>query len=983
MQGKVKRVQFSGYSLIAQTIPHFSVPLQSMPDHPIDPLLDEIPSRYLVGIDLGTTNCAVCYIDTAREAREIKVLSIPQIVAPAVNEPQETLPSFHFQPAAGQLDKDALKLPWNTSGGKPTNHCVGMMARTESARTNGRTIASAKSWLCHPGVDRTDALLPWQGAGDVQKLSPMEASSRYLAHIRDAWNHQFPDERLEDQDIVLTLPASFDEVARELTIEAARAAKLPKVILIEEPQAAFYAWVDRQGDAWQDKVDVGQMILVCDIGGGTTDFTLINVRATEQGGADAQDDKSIQFHRVAVGNHLILGGDNLDLALAKFVEAKLTDGTQLRPQQWELLVGAARNAKETLLADDAPEQVTISLPSTGSKLIGGSLSTTVTRDEARNVILDGFLPSVSLDEKPQIHQSGFQEFGLPFASDPAITRHLAAFLTAHAGESEDTKLAARPDIVLFNGGFFDSPVLTKHVLERLDDWFGETEPDGWKPIVLDNDRLDLAVARGAAYYGIVNRGEGVRITASLARSYYIAIDDGASGGDPQAVCLVPGEAQPGQSFVLDSPEFHLKLSEPVAFTLLSSSVRLTDQPGQIVETNPEQFSALPSIRTVITAKSRNEKRDVPVRLRVDLTEIGTLNVSCHEVDSERSWKLDFDIRSTVQTDVQAHSGAGESQGFIDDNTWQECEDAIASVFGETESASAEPKELINRLVEILEMPREEWPMSVLRRIWESLMDHEQGRRKSAKHESRWLNLLGYSLRPGFGYAADDWRVTETWRTINGKLAHGTPAIRKESLILWRRLAGGLSRGQQTALASKLLPMVRNLALQLDGKRFKGVALKAEESPEVWRLLASLERLSISEKVTVGNLLVKLLDKRSFDKFNPAIVWAIGRLGQRKPTYGDLNAIVAQDQIDPWITRLMAMESDTMNGLPLAIAQMSRLVGDRFRDLEASRREAILRWLSKSNARESLINLVQHGGEFDSEAQQQIFGDSLPAGLKLA
>ena len=957
-----------------------------MSDHSIDPLLDEAPSRYLVGIDLGTTNCAVCYVDTESKQRKIKVLSIPQITAMAVSETRETLPSFHFEPSTGQTDGDSLKLPWDTSNQKPKSYCVGVMARTASASTNGRTIASAKSWLCHAGVDRTDALLPWQGAADVKKLSPMEASSRYLAHIRDAWNHQFPNEPLEDQDIVLTLPASFDEVARELTIEAARTAKLPKVILIEEPQAAFYAWVDRQADAWQDKVDVGQKILVCDIGGGTTDFTLIKVRASEQGGADDSEESSIEFHRVAVGNHLILGGDNLDLALAKFVEAKLTGDQQLQPNQWELLVGAARNAKETLLADDAPEQVTINLPSAGSKLIGGSLTAVLTRDEVQKVILDGFLPAVALDDKPQTHQSGFQEFGLPFASDPAITRHLAAFLTAHADQPDqdhNANAAARPDIVLFNGGFFDSPVLCQRLLERLDDWFGATEPGGWKPIILDNDRLDLAVARGAAYYGNVHRGEGVRIAASLARSYYIAIDDGDQDGNPQAVCLVPGDAQPGQSFVLDSPEFQLKLSQPVAFTLLSSSVRLTDQPGQIVDTNQEQFSPLPSIRTVITAKSRNEKRDVPVRLKVDLTEIGTLNVSCHEVDSDRSWKLDFDIRSTVQTDVAAHSGVGESQGFIDDATWNQCEQAIASVFGDTEADSTNPKELIHRLTEILEMPREEWPMSVLRRIWEALMEHESGRRKSAKHESRWLNLLGFSLRPGFGFAADDWRVTETWRTIHGKLAHGTPAIRKESLILWRRLAGGLSRGQQSAMASKLLPSVRNLALQLDGKRFKGVALKPEESPETWRLLGSLERLPVSEKVYLGNLLIKLLGKKSFVKFQDPIVWAIGRLGQRKPTYGDLNTIVAQDHIAPWVSRLIQCNPDSINGLHLAVAQMSHLVGDRFRDLESRRRDEIVDWLESSNAAAELKKLVQHGGEFDSASQQQIFGDSLPVGLKLA
>jgi len=281
------------------------------------------------------------------------------------------------------------------------------------------------------------------------------------------------------------------------------------------------------------------------------------------------------------------------------------------------------------------------------------------------------------------------------------------------------------------------------------------------------------------------------------------------------------------------------------------------------------------------------------------------------------------------------------------------------------------------------MPRDEWPMSVLRRIWEALMELESGRRKSAKHESRWLNLLGFSLRPGFGYAADDWRVTETWRTINGKLAHGTPAIRKESLILWRRLAGGLSRGQQAALASKMLPMVRNLALQLSGKRFKGVALKPEESPETWRLLASLERLPVTDKVFLGNLLVKLLDKKSFDKFQDSMVWAIGRLGQRKPTYGDLNTIVAQDQITTWVSRLLESKPESTTGLHLAVVQTSHLVGDRFRDLDANRRDGVMSWLEATDAAPELIKLVQHGGEFDSASQQQIFGDSLPVGLTLA
>lgn len=957
-----------------------------MTDATFDPLVDQKPSRYVVGIDLGTTNSAVTYIDTEASDWKIEVLSIPQLVAAGETESLDTLPSFHFQPAKSGSDDNGLSMPWDK---KPPKFCVGAFARDETAKTSGRGIASAKSWLCHAAVDRSSDLLPWHGADDVQRLSPVEVSGRYLKHIRKSWDAQFPSEPLAEQDIVLTLPASFDEVARELTIEAAAVAGLKRVVLIEEPQAAFYAWVYKHADDWESRVSVGQRILVCDIGGGTTDFTLIRVRkSADETTAGAA---KVQFHRVAVGNHLILGGDNLDLAIAKYLERKLTGGKSLEPYQWDVLVGASRNVKEQLLTTEAESSMTVSLPGRGAKLLGGGLKTEVTATEIRQLILDGFLPSVKLTDKPQRHASGFQEFGLPYATDPAISRYLGEFLSTHstAGDAPidddispsaalqtQPSSAARPDVVLFNGGFFASPILRSTVINQLEAWFRSSETPDWSPELLDNDRLDLAVARGAAYYGMVRRDQGVRIAASLARSYYIGV-----GGQPeQAICLLPGNAEAGETFELDKT-FQLTISQPVEFSLYVSSSRLADLAGDILPVDFDQMRALPPIRTALKAKSRNEKRDIPVRLHVGLTEIGTIDLSCHDSETDRRWKLQFDVRSATQTDVESHSGVGETQGFFDESTWHPCELAIDAVFGE--NAAAAPKSLTAELVAASEMERGEWPMSFMRRIWTALIEREPGRRKSAAHEARWLNLLGYSLRPGYGVAMDDWRVTETWRNVNGKLAHGNPAIRNESLILWRRLAGGLTRGQQSAIANPLLASVRGMAKQIMGRKIKSTAvlMRPEESIEVWRLLGSLEWLSNAIKQELGDLIVDLKDKPKLLPARDAMVWALGRLGQRTPLYGPLNSVVSIDAVEHWLTAILAHDEVPATH-QLAVVQMSRMTQDRYRDVSESMRQRITRWLEKQNANPHWVQLVAEGGVFDAEEQGKVFGESLPQGLRL-
>ncbi|MBI3860876.1 MAG: Hsp70 family protein, partial [Planctomycetia bacterium] len=587
---------------------------------------ERAPSRFVVGIDLGTTNCAVGYVDTHETAWKVRTFRVPQLVAAGQVEARDTLPSFHYQPAAGEFSAESVRLPWQggvekgdspsresriateTSlvgkGQSPFSTCpiVGSFARDHGVLSQGRLIESAKSWLCHAGVDRTAELLPWHGLPEVEKISPVEASSRYLKHIHDAWNHQFPESPLAGQDVIVTLPASFDEVARELTVKAAALAGLPRIVLIEEPQAAFYAWINRHRDNWERLVRPGQKILVCDIGGGTSDFTLIRVRAHADG--------KVQFHRVAVGEHLILGGDNLDLALAHALETKLVGERILEPRQWGVLVRICRQVKEALLGEKPPEKLTVHLPGSGSRLIGGGMQVEVTRAEVESLLVQGFLPAANLDDRPNRHRSGFQEFGLPYAADPAITRYLADFLSTHRHvgeegqvvakgwhaqskamgvEAEDHALTAgqsvphghdpaRPDIILFNGGFFASPVLRERLLEVLKSWFPSKSKKAWSPIVLDHDRLDLAVAHGAAYYGMVRRGAGVKIAAGLARTYYIGVE----GDEPQAVCLIAAGTEPGQHVDLEQPTFELLVSQPVEFPLSVSSTRLNDLPGTIV-----------------------------------------------------------------------------------------------------------------------------------------------------------------------------------------------------------------------------------------------------------------------------------------------------------------------------------------------------------------------------------------------------------------
>jgi molecular chaperone DnaK (HSP70) len=1003
---------------------------------------DTPSARYVVGMDLGTTNSAVAYVDaegaqgSIARAWQVETLLIPQLTAPSTVEARETLPSFHYQAVPGEFPSGALKLPFN-SGLEP-DRCVGFLARDHGAAQPGRLIASAKSWLCHTGVDRAAELLPWHGADDVQRLSPVEASARYLTHVRAAWDAAHPRHPLAEQDFVLTLPASFDEVARELTVAAAARAGLPRVVLIEEPQAAFYAWLNLHRENWETLVTPGQTILVCDIGGGTSDLTLIRARSGEDG--------RVRFHRVAVGEHLILGGDNLDMALAHHVEGRFTPDGQLPPRQWDQLVRHCRRVKETLLGASPPERMTITLAGSGTRLIGGGLQAEVTRDEVRQLLLEGFLPPCAITDAPLARRSGFQEFGLPYATDAAITRYLAAFLSSHRAQlardsGQSVHDPARPDIVLFNGGFFHSPALRERLLDVLRSWFdGRTEnPHGqsdaaWQPVVLEHDRLDLAVARGAAYYGMVLRGEGVRIAADLARTYYLGVDSEQSAkprGLPPgsidaglALCVAPASAEPGQEIVVPRP-LGLLVSQPVEFPLYVSSTRLTDAPGEVLPVEREHLKALAPIRTVLQARGKSSDEAVPVQVHSRLSEIGTLELWCAEQGGPRRWKMQFDVRAAVETDRAAHTGAGEQAGVLDEGVIAAAVVEIARTFGIWEGeAPAEPRTslstsnvpgaalrsdsghpvsgsvhddsspdtLMQRLAVAAGLARHEWPPSLLRRLWEALVEHEAGRKRSPTHEARWLNLLGYALRPGYGVALDDWRVAETWKLLSGKLAHGAARVQNEWWILCRRIAGGLTSGQQRALAEPLLAPLRAMHKRLmTGKGAGDLSFASQESVEVWRLLGALELLPPATKLELGRMILELLPKKKLVALRPALLWTLGRVAARVPVAGPLNVILGGETAEAWLTALIEQPLEE-SLLPWTVMQLARKTGDRYRDVRPTMRAGVVAWLSvrqkntppdsASAVPEHFIALVRDGGELDQDEQARVFGEALPAGLRI-
>lgn len=582
---------------------------------------------YVVGIDLGTTNSVVAYTPLEVEQPDIQVLPIPQLVAPGVIESREALPSFVYLAGEHDAGSSALDLPWRQGN----DVAVGELARRQAADLPEQTVAAAKSWLAHSRVDRHEPILPWGVGSGQRKISPVDAARTYLEHLVAAWNQSFPDDPLAEQKVVLTVPASFDASARELTREAARAAGLPEDFrLLEEPQAAVYAWLDETGDRWRKTLAVGDRLLVCDVGGGTTDFTLVGVE---------EEDGELALQRIAVGNHLLVGGDNMDLTLAHLAAGLFQEqGHALDPWQSVALWHSCRNAKETLLAASGPPTQTIAVAGRGSRLIAKSVSIEMDAEQVSQLLLDGFFPQVGPEERPvRQRASGFQEIGLPFESDTAITRHLAAFLAAHE---------SRPTRVLLNGGVFKAERLSERLMSVLSAWSGDSPPS----LLQGRHDLDNAVARGAAHYGWSKQQGGVRIRGGTARAYYVGIETSglAIPGMPRplrALCVAPIGMEEGSEADVPSQEIGLVVGEPAQFRFFSSPERKADQPGDLLpNVDGAGLTETDSLEATLSADEEINEPYVPVRFQSHVTELGVFELWCVSQRNDRRWKLEFSVR---------------------------------------------------------------------------------------------------------------------------------------------------------------------------------------------------------------------------------------------------------------------------------------------------------------------------------------------------
>jgi molecular chaperone DnaK (HSP70) len=923
---------------------------------------------YIIGIDLGTTNCAVAFVDPAQGVKStVMDFPIAQLQRAGELATMPLLPSCLYIPGGHELPPGSTQLPW----GESPRLIVGAFARWQGARVPGRLVASAKSWLCHPGVDRSAPILPWGAPAEVQKVSPVEASARLLSHMASAWNAAHPGALMAQQEVVITVPASFDEVARALTVNAALQAGLEKFTLVEEPQAAFYDFVARHRQDLPELLKDVRLVLVVDVGGGTTDFTLIEVVGRDDGP---------KLRRIAVGDHLMLGGDNMDGALAREIEERiLAGGRKLTATQWIQLVQAARTAKESLLGPNAPESQVISVAAEGSRLLQGTLSAEMRRADAERLILDGFFPVCDPGESPRrATRTALQEWGLPYAQDPAVTRHLAAFLRQHSavcfGTLHETKVQGdalpRPDAILLNGGVFNSPRIVQRLVEAVSSWWPQAELIRGLP----QHSLELAVARGAAGYGLARRGLGRRIGGGSAHALYVGLASEKEIAKPRAICLIPRGHEEGQAVDLQNRPFELMLGRPVQFPLFSTTSDRIDLPGDIVEIS-EQYHPLPPLHTLFKAASSKATK-LPVHLRAMLTELGTLELWCVSKDGKERWRLEFELRGAA-----AHTSLTVTESMP--ARFDQVRALVDRVFGSKPLpvSSKEVKQL-GRALEKAIGPREEWRLPLLRELWSELFTRASRRRRSADHERIFFQLAGYGLRPGFGYPLDEWRCQQTFLLFNDSVAfHAEQPIWSEFWVMWRRLAGGLTEVQHQELWNYLKPhLSRRIPIEPSKDIAKPKGIQPEGLDEMARLAASLEHLNPADKVVLGSWISQRL-KGPGTAAGPW-AWSLGRLGSRVPLYGSLHKTVPVDQASAWLTQLLDAGLQRMDGTAFAAVQLARLTGDRTRDLDDQIRGRAVSALKLAGAPEAWCRMLTEVAVLETADEARALGDTLPIGLRL-
>ncbi|NHZ43275.1 Hsp70 family protein [Massilia aquatica] len=937
--------------------------------------------QYIVGIDLGTTNSVVAYapVDAQHGRAAITLFEIEQLVAPGQVAALPLLPSVRYHPADGELPAADMQLPWPPDAAEAQPVVFGQLARRLGAQVPGRMVASAKSWLSHTAVDRMAPILPWGAAPDVAKVSPVAASASYLAYLRAAWNSQFPAHPLEQQDLILTVPASFDEGARALTLAAARQAGLHQLRLLEEPQAVFYDWLFRHRGDLSGELAQTRMVLVCDVGGGTTDLSLIKV--------DLQDGQP-QLTRIGVGNHVMLGGDNMDLALAHVTETKMaqmagTEQPRLSSGALSQLMERCRAAKEQLLAADAPEQAQVTLLGSGSRMIGGMRSVALTKEEVGSIIVDGFFPLVAATERVQQARAGIVEFGLPYARDAAVTRHIADFLQQHASalQAAQDDGTAMPDTLLLNGGVFRAAALVQRLQDTLGNWRGA-------PLrLLHNDNPDVAVARGAVAYALALQGQAPRIDAGAARSYFLVLDD--AKGPKRGICILPRGSETGREILLQDRTFALRLGQPVRFHVMTSNADGADAPpapGELVDLDDPKYVRLPPIATVLKgAKSAGGKQETAVQLATALTEVGTLEMHCVNLsDASQRWLLEFDLRHDNT------AGASNKPDGAPSPQLMAAFEKIDRIFGKkAQQVTAKEVKQLRAQLELLLGDREQWPTTLLRQLFDALWQRARGRHRSAEHERVWLNLAGYCLRPGFGHALDDWRLEQLWTLFESGVRHADDRqARAEWWTLWRRVAGGLGATEQLRL---LDDFAFNLQTNKEGGAASGDGsnpVVAGSDDDMLRLGASLERIPVEYKAEIGGWLLERIaqpaaavpakDNTSASRY----LWALGRIGARQPFHGSTHDVVPTEVVEGWLEAILALDWKKVESAAFAAVHLARMTDDRARDLPLALRERIVQRLLAINAPPATITMVQQVVQLDQATERWILGESLPPGLKL-
>ncbi|HSZ79243.1 MAG TPA: Hsp70 family protein [Chthoniobacterales bacterium] len=918
--------------------------------------------QFSIGIDLGTTNCALAFEGLGTTVAPREVFLVPQWETPTRFSEASTLPSFLYLLSgdeAGQISNQRTpRAEW----------VPGRIARTRAAESPGRVVHSAKSWLCHHGVDRTASFLPWRSdeIAVEKRISPIRASSLLLEYLRAAWDAKFAAQGLpfDDQEITITVPASFDAAAQKLTLDAAREAGFPEgVRLLEEPQAAFYWWLQEGiGEIHGSEAlsaTGSQHVLVIDIGGGTTDFTLFEI-------APRSETPLSRIKRIAVSDHLLLGGDNIDLAIAHRIESRLPAHEPLSEVQWNFLVALCRDVKERCFSDSSVPVFTVSIPGRGSSLLGRTLSAQIDRAEIESIVLEGFFPQCNFDDQPARTQVGLREWALPYAVDSAVTRYLAEFLRSRP----------RVDAILFNGGSLSPEPLRRRLQKQIARW-----QRGAEPRILENLEPNLAVARGAAHFGRIVHRHSQRIEAGAARALYLEVHKGNSANEtvngPLLICILPGGAPAEEVFRVSQEGLELRVNRPVRFQPYYSTRRAGDQAGSVVPWNDRDFHRLPPLQTTarLTRPDREGDR-LSVTLTARINELGLLHVACVSTNpkAQGTWPLEFDLRPHEPGGTK-RLGREDAETIqidpgVDPLRLDGAHNRITTLFSRPldrrDKISA--ANLLKSLERILGKPKMDWNYHLIRSLWRSLHERFSSRQESVDHEETWLILAGYFLRPGFGAEGDEGRINDLWRIHTDGLKYPGKRNQLQLYILWRRVAGGLSSERQETI---LAPELSRLPLQ------------ANLPAEFVRLAGSLERISVTTKANLLEPFLLTARELALKRQHSApYLVALGLLLNRSPLYAGpalvmpathveraYDALSDLDWTDPYLVEIHTL-----------FLRAARLVNNPKIDLPKSLRDKIASHLQKAGLPPSKVARLRSFVPIVLADRANLFGESLPPGL---